>query len=646
MRRPLAWIRFMFERTLLRGLQYRLMLAVAVVATVAVGGGALVVLFDPSISQWDEGVWWAFLRLTDPGYLGDDEGLVRRFVSTVVTVLGYLLFLGLFIAILTQWLERTISKVESGVTPVVLSNHVIILGWTQRTPTIVSELLRTGPRARRFLERHGTRTLRVVVLAEHVDGELIRELRERVGDVWNDRQVLLRSGNPLRVEDLERVAFRDAAVLILPGAGFAERNPEYVDAETVKTLMSVSKAAHGAGTKPPLAVVELYDGRRAAVARRVYGGDCKMVVADEIVSRIIAQSVRKHGLCSVFTELFTLNHGNAIYLQPFDEAAGTTFGDLCGTYEKAILLGILRTDDRRPNLSPEPTMVLTADDVLVFIARSYDDCAHHAASRPVAVTPIKPSTRAEPGRRRVLILGWSRRVPALLWELERHGKDLFEVDIVSSTPIEEREETLSRYGREVPKDRVRQVQAGYTLPGVLNRLEPQSYDNIVLLASERLREEEQADAITVFTYQLLTGLLPEKGPRPAVFVELLDEENQALLEQERDDVIVSPSLVSYLLSQVSLRSELAAIFAELSRPRGAQVLLGNAHDYLAMDKPQRFQDLERAAMARGEIALGVLHTEDAGAKLDLNPDRTAQWTPAPGDQVVVLAPAAGGDSEK
>ncbi|MDJ0892511.1 MAG: ion channel DMI1, partial [Gammaproteobacteria bacterium] len=179
MRRPLAWIRFMFERTLLRGLQYRLMLAVAVVATVAVGGGALVVLFDPSISQWDEGVWWAFLRLTDPGYLGDDEGLVRRFVSTVVTVLGYLLFLGLFIAILTQWLERTISKVESGVTPVVLSNHVIILGWTQRTPTIVSELLRTGPRAQRFLERHGTRTLRVVVLAEHVDGELIRELRER-----------------------------------------------------------------------------------------------------------------------------------------------------------------------------------------------------------------------------------------------------------------------------------------------------------------------------------------------------------------------------------------------------------------------------------------------------------------------------------
>ncbi len=41
MRRPMAWLRFIFERALLRGLRYRLMLAVAVVATVAVVGGAI-----------------------------------------------------------------------------------------------------------------------------------------------------------------------------------------------------------------------------------------------------------------------------------------------------------------------------------------------------------------------------------------------------------------------------------------------------------------------------------------------------------------------------------------------------------------------------------------------------------------------------
>jgi len=92
------------------------------------------VILDPGVSDWRDGVWWTFLRLTDPGYLGDDDGVVRRVVSTIVTVLGYLLFLGLLIAILTQWLDETIRKLESGTTPVRLEDHVIILGWTHRTP--------------------------------------------------------------------------------------------------------------------------------------------------------------------------------------------------------------------------------------------------------------------------------------------------------------------------------------------------------------------------------------------------------------------------------------------------------------------------------------------------------------------------------
>ena len=64
--------------------------------------------------------------------------MARRTVSTVVTVLGYVLFLGLLIAILTQWLNETIAKLEAGVTPIALSDHVVILGWTHRVPTIVS----------------------------------------------------------------------------------------------------------------------------------------------------------------------------------------------------------------------------------------------------------------------------------------------------------------------------------------------------------------------------------------------------------------------------------------------------------------------------------------------------------------------------
>jgi hypothetical protein len=41
--------------------------------------------------------------------------------------------------------------------------------------------------------------------------------------------------------------------------------------------------------------LELYDARKAPVARRAYAGESEIVSADEIIGRIIAQSVWQHG---------------------------------------------------------------------------------------------------------------------------------------------------------------------------------------------------------------------------------------------------------------------------------------------------------------------------------------------------------------
>jgi len=169
---------------------------------------------------------------------------------------------------------------------------------------------------------------------------------------------------------------------------------------------------------------------------------------------------------------------------------------------------------------------------------------------------------------------------------------------------------------------------------VLDRLEPQRYDNVVLVASEFLTEGDQADANTVTTFLMLSGLLSEEGPRPDVLVELMDEENRFLFAGQRDDVIVSATTASYLLSQVSLRRELAAVYAELCRARGGQLTLQPAANY-APDASARFGDLERAASARGEIAVGIRHA----GRLALNPDREVEWRLEPGDQLLVLPPA-------
>ncbi len=633
-------VRFALERFAVRGLGHRLLLAAGIVASVAFTGGFLAFALG-GFSTPEDSVWWAFLRLTDPGYLGDDEGVALRTISTVLTVLGYMLFLGLLIAILTQWLNQTLDHLQSGVTPIALSNHVIVLGWTGRTPSIVADLLAARQRARSFLSEHRVRVLRVIVLAERVDAALRQELRERLGPLWDDRRVLLRSGTPLRLDHLERVAFRSAAALILPGADFAERSPEAADAQVVKTLVSVAQHAHDGGSTPPHAVAELFDARQMPAASRAYGENAQVLATDRIVNRLIAQGMQSRGMHAVFHELLTLGLGNALHFRPVPELAGARFGGLRGAFSRAVALGLVRPERREAVLHPDPETVIAEDDALVLVARSSDDC-----------TPVPGATTAESGAaprecrrpldvtRHVLILGWSRKVPALLQELQAYGADAFEIDVVSATPLDERERQLARYGAGLIEGRIRHHEAGFTAPGVLEQLRPERYQQIVLLASERASEEEEADAATVLGWLRLRELLPTSGG-PEVLVELLGEENRLLIPDPRVCVLVSPEVMSYVVSQSALRPELAPVFDELSRPYGPQMVAQPLEALLPEAPSVSFRQLEEAAAARGQIAMGFYRGEGFG-ELALNPERDAHWRCQPGDLAVCLTSYADG----
>ena len=159
-------IQFKIERFLLRGAGHQLFFIAFLIFMVAFVGGIIVFIGTESFSTIFEAIWWGFLRLSDPGYLGDDEGLLLRIVSTAITVLGYVLFMGALVAIMTQWLNNKMKKFESGVSEITLENHILILGWTNRTKIIVKELLVSQGRVSRFLKRIGENKLKVVILVE------------------------------------------------------------------------------------------------------------------------------------------------------------------------------------------------------------------------------------------------------------------------------------------------------------------------------------------------------------------------------------------------------------------------------------------------------------------------------------------------
>ena len=627
-------IRFTIERLLLRGLHYRLIFAAAIVAFVAISAGLLVLLLDPNFDQPGDAIWWSFLRLTDPGYLGDDEGAVSRSISTVVTVLGYIVFLGLLIAILTQWMNNFILRVESGTTRVAFKNHILILGWNHRTPSIVLELLLTGGRVSRFLEDAGAHQLRIVILTEHVDAELREELKSRLGARWDDRRVVLRSGSPLKLDGLERAAFHNAAAVILPGADFATARPGVADAEIIKTLASISQAGGQAG-HPPSAVAALYNANRGDVARRAYGGELEVIAADQLVSRLMAQCTLQRGLWPVYWELLSLHEDNALFVRELDTEPVTEFGQARLACPNAVAIGVIPSETRNPILNPPSDMRITSGDALIFIAKRFADCrfADVGASRSVSQMsgwhPVASQIET------VLILGWSRKVPKVLTELLSHRRKSLRIDVAATTAVDEREVSIDSVVHAQHAETIRQIEANFLDPDAAAEIHPENYDAVLMIARTRMGDEAIADAATVSAF-LTVDTLMTGAKRPHVVAEVLEEENEPLFDSDDCDAIVSPTIVSHILSQVALKPELGLIFQELTQSWGTTILFRSPEPG-AGETVCSFSDLAAQAAARGETAIGVVTSSDGARQTRLNPGADSLWACEDIEQVIVLA---------
>ncbi len=630
--------RFFLERWIQKGLLQQLLLMAALVALVAAGGGLVAWIATPNFASAGEAIWWAFLRLTDPGYLGDDEGVVLRVVSTVVTVLGYVLFMGSLIAIMTSWLAQTLRKLESGLTPIRMKDHVLVLGWTNRTPEIVLKLLAARGRLTRFLERQGASKLRVVVLSEEVGAERRLELREYLGEFWDESQVFLRSGSSLQPEHLRRLDLPRASTVIVPGADFELGGAEASDTRVVKTLLTVNGLLRDDdGDSRPQVVGEVFDPLKVPLARNAVDENIEVFASDGVIGRLISQSIRHRGLAQVLFGILSHRQGNSIYLRRFPELAGRSAHDLFEAFPTAVVLGYVRSEDgeRSTNLSAVTDEVLREDDLLVLLSENYDRCVH---VRELPAEHVRPKTAfvrdVTTATNRILVLGWSHKIGALAIELDKSRSGRFELTIMSRVDVEERERWLQRSDFSEDRVRIRHVDGDYALEKDLVEVHAEGFDNVLFLASDWMASSREADARTILGYVLLRSLLKRVEDPPELLVELLDPDNSHLFHDLEDIYLVTPRVLSYLLAHVALRPELNAVIEALFGAGGSEIDLLSVGELDLAESAVTFLEIQGTALERGVIALGVF---TAAGGIELNPDRGKRWTLAEPDFLVVLA---------
>ncbi|WP_417530059.1 CASTOR/POLLUX-related putative ion channel [Marinobacter lipolyticus] len=637
-------IKFIVERQLVKGAGFQLLVVGVFIGLISLIGGLLVVPQDGAFDDTGSAIWWAFLRLTDPGYLGDDVGTWQRFVSTLLTISGYVVFMGTLVAILTRWLIAKMADLERGLTPVTLKNHIVVLGWSSQTLPLLSELLGSSGRMRRFLEKHDTQRLNLVVLSQNASAVQVHELRSEPGIGRKARQVILRSGLAIQPDALQRVACLDAAAVIVPSIAHEAGTLVTSDIETVKAMLSIAAQARHLNAPLPYVVAEIQDIRKHPVIERAYPGEVEVVGGDATISRLMVQNILHPGLSGIYNELLTAGEGNEIYVRGGESVAGMTLGELAAQRPLAIILGILKPKGNRWDvrlIAPSDTPIEMADRV-IMLARDYSETEANSK-----LAPLPAIARGEPGRylrkttdrpRKVLVLGWNRRVPSLIAEFASYVGQPFTVDIVSVVSATERERDIARYLQDYREVSCRHIEADYMVEDELRKVRPVDYDTVILLSSDRLASGEEADARAMVGYLQLEDILAGANRRPQLIMELSDPDNRHLLSGHRSEMMISPMILSHVLAQVALRRELRVVLDELFTVGGAEIQFRDPRDY-PLPASVDFHLLERILAERGELALGVFRhrTDDGGRRLELNPPRKRFLDLQPDDQLVVMA---------
>ena len=638
---------FFLERQFVKGAHVQLMFVAALIGLISLVGGLLVIPAGEPTSSLGEAIWWAFLRLSDPGYLGDDEGNWRRFISTILTVLGYVVFLGSLVAIITTWLNTKIRSLEQGLTPVTAKNHVVILGWNSKTIHTAGEIIQSVGRLRRFLKFFGAKRLNLVILAEDVTPDHLQELRDSPLIGKGADEIVLRSGIPIDREHLRRVNSLNAAAIIIPSSAYTNKELITPDVETIKTLLSLNAEAldSGINSRFPYVVAEIQDNSKIKAAHRAYSGPMEVIGSNTIISRLLAQNIRHHGLSAVYNELLNHSVHNNLFCREYPEAVGKMMYELKQTFPKAIILGVVRLIDDKltPLLNVAPDFPIETDDRLVFIARSSKDIESKSidSTKPAPLIKVKHRLKVEEqeGIVKVLILGWNHHIPALVRELCTYEDEYYDITMVAVYPKAKREIELEKLENLSPRVNLKHIEEDYVNEKVLKELNVTSYNNILLVSSERILEKEEADARTIVGYVLLEDLLGDTTQKPNILLELSDPDNEALLRKYKTEVIISPLILSNLLAGIALQREVNSICKELFTSGGAEIIFRGPEEYGIETGTISFSDLENKAGEFGEIALGIYKISQAPKKdeeLILNPEKFRNLEITPEVRLVVL----------
>ncbi|MFD9518810.1 NAD-binding lipoprotein [Streptomyces sp. NPDC059979] len=596
--------------------------------------------------------------------IGGAVGSPLYVLASVTLALVALLFVSTLVSLITTGINRRIMSLRRGHSTVLEAGHTVVLGWSDQILPVVGELVAANANQRRSA---------VAVLAPKDKVEMDDEISAHVTDPGTTR-IICRSGRTTDPTELARVSPQTAkAVLVLPPDG------ETGDAHVVKTLLALDAAVPGAGDAVVVAAVR--DTRNHVTARLAAGPGGHVLCVDDIIARLLVQTARQPGLSLVYQELLGFD-GDEFYTAAARGLAGRTFGETLLAFTTSSVVGLLHADGRVA-LNPEPGTPIGADDRIILVSEDDDTAVPADASSCVDEDAIVTARPGIPLTERLLLLGWNRRAPLIVEQLDQFVSPGTTLDVVALG-----DDATMRAASGIAGARCRLEvtfhSGDITDPGVLAKLDVPSYDSVIVIGETGLRPTAppppargpetwagqgtwagqptwagagsggdcgaesggetgaETDDRTLVTLLHLRAIGEAAHRELSLTTEMSDDGNRLLAPaREGADFIVSGRLISLLMTQISESGYLADVFEELFGAHGNELYLKPVSDYVRTDREVSFATLVESARRRRECAVGYRLRSQAATGpaygVRLNPDKRQRVRFGEHDWLIVLA---------
>lgn len=593
-------------------------------------GSFLYKFADPSKQEAESPFWHSVRAVANP--LEDNwEKNSLRATSIALASFGMVVF-AILVGMVTETVETTVKNADGYNIDIILSNHLLVVGWSQHTATLLKNVSEKS----------------VVVLAPLSESQHIKDASIKLNN--GTRKIHYRPGIPSDLNDLKKVGASRASKILLVATDDGGND------DVMTGALALSRNLEGFRGDVIVQVKGEKEGGivKDLLRRGECGKEVESVNAGDLFGRFMAQAVRQPGLADVVERMMgsagseCFNVVNAGDVAP--QLIGRSISEIGPvSIDKFIICGFVDGDDKvyiengKSMTATIGNQKVSSDTKLLVLGKINGEDSDTSTISSATVTMMQNAMEnneqyMNKKRENILVLGWRNHMNAMVHELDSMLPKQSTVTIVSpqcdinnipsTTRIQIKTVAIPNCG---------------TYEAIQSTLKTK-YDHIIVTSTSPSNDSSTLSKLIYINDTITSSPNEEK---PIITAEFTDNSIATMAQQQGfANTMLPQTLGARIAAQAVRNGVLNKVWNELLSQRGKEVYLRRVEQYginfkgdAEKGKMISFESVVDEVSKKGDIVVGYL-PRFSGGVVKINPQGGSRYAPRvwhPHDVLVVLS---------